>query len=475
MKKAFAFQCKGPHLWCYGRLCFLALSFTAVFRAATVVQGAGLVFTGVNLSGAEFGVGPGTIWPGTYNTNYTYPTAAEVDYFVGKGMNTFRLPFRWERLQQSLNGALDSAELARMNTFVNYATSKGAYVIVDPHNFQRYKPDLNNFQSSAQGLVGSAVPDSAFADFWTRIANTYKTNTHVIFNLMNEPNSVPETQLVTSENAAIAAIRAAGAKNLILVPGNRYTGAWTWNNSDSNGASNASAMLNIVDSGNNFAFDVHQYFDSDGSGSHSTINNNDVNVGVSRLTAFTQWLNANNRRGFLGEFAAANSIIGTGGAQIGDEVLNNTLNYIQANSNVWLGWAWWGGGPWWGSYMFALDPSGNTDQPSMGVLQSHFAVAPKAGDFNRDGIITAADVSAMLKALTNLPSYQATQNLSNLQMQILGDVNGDFQVTNSDIQSLINLVATNALGVPEPTVLCLLIIGLLCLAAASLRLMPLET
>jgi hypothetical protein len=28
--------------------------------------------------------------PGTYNVNYTYPTHGEVDYFVDKGMTTFR-------------------------------------------------------------------------------------------------------------------------------------------------------------------------------------------------------------------------------------------------------------------------------------------------------------------------------------------------------------------------------------------------
>src|SRR5262249_43953722 len=157
--------------------------------------------------------------------------------YVGKGMNTFRMPFRWERLQQSQNAALNTTELSRMNTFVNYATSKGAYVILEPHNFQRYYPDTNNFQSSAQGLVGSSVPDSSFADFWSRVATQYKTNNHVIFNLMNEPNTMPTEQLVTSSNAAIAGIRAAGASNLILVPGNQWTGAWAWvlpNDSDSN-------------------------------------------------------------------------------------------------------------------------------------------------------------------------------------------------------------------------------------------------
>ena len=43
---------------------------------------------GVNLAGAEFG----SRLPGTYGTDYTYPTHAEVDYFASKGMGIIRLP-----------------------------------------------------------------------------------------------------------------------------------------------------------------------------------------------------------------------------------------------------------------------------------------------------------------------------------------------------------------------------------------------
>src|SRR5215510_5544092 len=84
---------------------------------------------------------------------------------------------------------------------------------------------------------------------------------------------------------------------------------------------NAQAMLNIVDPMNNFAFDVHQYLDSDGSGSHTNIVSE--TVGLERLTNFTAWLKQNNRKGFLGEFAVPNAIIGTNASQIGDEALTN--------------------------------------------------------------------------------------------------------------------------------------------------------
>jgi endoglucanase len=349
-----------------------------------------ILYTGTNLAGAEFGQ---TSLPGTYNTHYTYPTNAEVDYFVGKGMNTFRLPFRWERLQQSQNAALNTAELNRLNAFVTYATNKGAHVVLDPHNFARYYPPGGN-QESATNIIGSAaVPNAAFADFWSKVANTYKTNPRVIFNLMNEPNNMPTEQWVSAANSAISAIRSTGATNLVLVPGNGYTGAWTWS-ANWYGTPNAQAMLGITDPGNNFAFDVHQYMDNDGSGTSSTIANNDPTIGAQRLSGFTQWLHANNRRGFLGEFAVAASTVGPGASQIGDETLQNMLNHIAANDDVWLGWTWWAGGPWWGNYMFLLDPSaGGVDKPQMAVLQPYFSPVPEPGSM---ALLTAGGLAAGL-------------------------------------------------------------------------------
>ena len=352
------------------------LTFSCLFFAGLLFAFSSLAdiqYAGVNLSGAEFGVAGGAL-PGTYNSQYTYPTSAEVDYYRGRGMNIIRLPFRWERLQHTNNAAFDSAELNRMNTFVSNATVRGVYVILDPHNFQRYWPDISTFndmQSGSVGVVGDAVvPNSAFSNFWFQVASLYKTNNHVIFGLMNEPNALPETQLVASENAAIAAIRATGATNMIFVPGNRWTGAWTWSQSDGDGAANSVAMLGIVDSGNNYAFEVHQYLDADGSGSNDGIVSADI--GWQRLTNFTAWARTNHVKGFLGEYGVPGDTIG--GSGLGGPALTNMLSYIRTNSDVWLGWTYWGGGPWWGSTpTFPIEPaniSNPTDQPTMTAIRS---------------------------------------------------------------------------------------------------------
>ena len=343
---------------------------------------AAVPLTGVNLAAADFGENE---LPGTYNIHYTYPTAAEVDYYVDKGVNTFRLPFRWERLQRSAGAALDATELARLDAVVDYATAQGAQVLLDPHNYARYYGDV----------IGSGVVSNAdFADFWSRLANQYGDNPRVMFGLVNEPNSMPTEQWLSAANEAIAAIRATGANNTVFVPGNAWSGAHSWNQSWY-GTSNAQVMTGIVDPANNYVIEVHQYLNGNSSGADSGIVSE--TIGQERLVDFTEWARANNLRAFLGEFAVANSTVGDAANQIGDEAINHMLDYVEANNDVWLGWTWWAGGPWWGEYRFTIEPqnlSGDnpTDRPVMNLIEPRLVgISELPGDFNGDGAVNVAD------------------------------------------------------------------------------------
>ena len=378
----------------------------AVLSVAAIVSGplvhdchAQLAGTGVNLAGAEFQVstwGVGNV-PGVYGQDYTYPTSAEVDYYVGKGVNVFRLPFAWERLQPTLNGTLDATELGRINTFVTYATGQGASVILDPHNYARYSSQPNTYSNN---VLGTNVPETAFANLWSQLASEYKNNSRVVFGLMNEPHDLSSTATwVSAANAALSAIRTTGATNLVTVPGNYYTGAWSWTTND-----NAVQMLNIVDPGNNYVYEVHQYLDSDSSGTSTTVVS--PTIGVERLTDFTEWLIANDRKAFLGEFAVANSMIGSDPSQIGDEAINNMLGYMADNSEVWTGFTWWAGGPWWGDYMYTIEPtnlgtSSQADQPSMTLLEPYFAAELEYSSrteqwLNSSAVVPEPSTSALL-------------------------------------------------------------------------------
>jgi endoglucanase len=354
-------------------LCGLVLSgFAFVFSSLADIQ-----YAGVNLSVAEFGQNN---LPGSYGHDYMWPTNGETAYYQSRGMNFIRLPFRWERLQLTNSSALftgtNSINSAPMANFVNYATSHGMYVLLDPHNFMRYYPNpRSNFQGATNGLIGTPSPiySASYADFsnfWYQVAAIYKTNDHVFFGLNNEPNSIQETQLVAALNSGIQGIRNAGATNMIFVPGNNYTAAYTWTSSNGiYGAANSVAMLGIVDPASNYCFEVHQYLDANNSGANDGIVSTDI--GWQRLTNFTAWARSNNFKAFLGEFGAPGNTFGSG--TNGGTALTNMLSYVVTNSDVWLGWTYWGGGPWWGAgATFPVEPAnpGNpTDTTTMSVIK----------------------------------------------------------------------------------------------------------
>ena len=301
---------------------------------------------GVNLAGADFGESQ---LPGVFGKDYAYPNQSEVDYFSGKGMNIFRFPILWERVQRSLYAELDATEMGRVDQFIADTTAKGKIIVLDPHNYARYRNQI---------IGSSAVPAAAFADLWRRLALRYAANDKVVFGLMNEPHNMPTAQWVVAANAAIAAIRSAGANNLILVPGNRWTGAWTWESSDSDGASNATAMLDINDPIDRSWFEVHQYLDTYASGTEDICIS--ATIGSERLKIFTKWLRDHGKKGLLGEFQSGAN------AQC-DQALEDMVGYMENNGDVWRGWTYWAAGPWWGPNN-SLEPTNGVDARQMPIL-----------------------------------------------------------------------------------------------------------
>ncbi len=306
---------------------------------------------GVNLAGGEFG---GSATP-VYGKTYIYPTAQEIDYYKAKGMDVIRLPFKIERVQKTKSGSLDATEIGRIDKVVEYAESKGVTVVLDAHNYGR----------AWGSLIGTGTTTNAeFAGFWGKIATKFKAD-RVMFGLMNEPNVQTAAQWNLSNNAAIKAIRDAGATQKVLVPGTNWTGAHSW----VSGSNDTAIGLKTVDPKNNYAFEVHQYLDSNSSGTSATAVSE--TIGVSRLKAITDWARANNKDLFLGEFGAANNATAL-------KALDNMTKYMDDNANVWVGATYWAGGPWWGEYMYTIEPKdlktlgvNATDRPQMNILEKY--------------------------------------------------------------------------------------------------------
>lgn len=307
---------------------------------------------GVNLSGMEFGSNV----PGSVGADYLVGQEEQITYWTAKGVKIFRLPFLWERIQPTMGGALNGACMAYIDTVVNAAINAGCFIILDMHQYMRYTV------GGAQYIIGETAQATAanYADVWGKLAARYKAQPKVIFELMNEPHDLNLTTLVSTYNAAIAAIRAAGAANMIMLDGTAYTGAQSWVSSG-----NGAAMLNISDSANNYVFDVHQYLDPDGSGINTTCV---VGSGASRMQPFTDWARANGKRGFLGEtdFAA--------NTQCYTEA-NALFTHIKNNADVYLGWTYWSAGFWPADNPLTVQPdniNNPVDKPQVATLVSYF-------------------------------------------------------------------------------------------------------
>lgn len=95
----------------------------------------------------------------------------------------------------------------------------------------------------------------------------------------------------------------------------------------------------------NIAIEMHQYLDSDGSGTSDTCVSS--TIGAERLQDATQWLKSNNKKGFLGE-------MGAGSNDVCIAAVKSALCTLQTGGGVWIGALWWAAGPWWGTVSVSL-------------------------------------------------------------------------------------------------------------------------
>ena len=226
-------------------------------------------------------------------------------------------------------------------------------VIIDVHNYAAYRGSM---------MGTSDVPTSTLGDLWRRIAQRYKDKDTVVFGLMNEPNNLRTETWLEAANIAIAEIRQTGAKNLILVPGNGWSSARSWVDGDY-GTPNGEVMLKVKDPANNFAYEVHQYFNADFTGTSADCQS--IDIGIETLTPLTEWARKHGQRGFLGE-------IGVGAGRTCLDALDRVLRFMAENNDVWIGWTYWAGGAWWPEdYFTNVQPLDGKDRPQMAILQKY--------------------------------------------------------------------------------------------------------
>jgi endoglucanase len=308
-------------------------------------------FPGISLASAEFAEKK---LPGVLGRDYGYPGRWEVEHFYRSGFNVFRVPFRWERLQNAKGRPFSRDDVGKLKDLYNAILKlEDAVILLDLHNYGYYYGEII-------GENGSSMTGKDLGRFWVDLIGLLEARpAKVIIGLMNEPLHDSPYRWRDMAIAAIDEIRTSGWSGLILVSGTSYSGAWTWIRSG-----NAAAWAGAIDGQGNIQFEMHQYLTSSGAG------DSDIAVagsGASRLREASLWLREHGYRACLGEFGASNN-------PTYEKEVADLLTFISRNADVWSGWIYWAAGPMWNrKYRYSLEPSLHdgiaVDRPQMAYLK----------------------------------------------------------------------------------------------------------
>lgn len=372
----------------------IAPNFNLLSRAPSV--NATWEFVGFNLSGLEFSkaIDPVVIPNLSEDDAIIAPQfndLAEVKQLLQKGMNTIRVPISWDFMEW--NGQGSDINLGYYNSYVKplLETLTNAHVntIIDLHAYMRY----STYGKQYSGCFGdSPCPDgklivdpAAYIDIWRKIYNLVKNDpkiniNYIMFDLMNEPVNVPNDSVFTLQTAVIRALRQQGFTGYILMEGNSWTGlhSWTtdgWTGSDGKTYTNATlftkenfAKEHITDL-SKIIINVHQYLDSDFSGTHDVCQTN-LNANNFNLPLFVDYLRQNHLKAIVTEFGGGKD---SSSCRV---AMRQFLDYLKDNSAKnnnndygFVGWTIWGVGHGWGDYNLRVTPTSYQMQVMQDYLQ----------------------------------------------------------------------------------------------------------
>lgn len=325
-------------------------SITSVSQSfsSSVAPYSAMSFRGVNLVGPEWGnplaAVPATQYPGVAGWEYWFPSTDDILYFESQGFNTIRMAVQWERVQPLLNGPLSSSYWNPWKSVANQALSRSMNVVlVVRDNGARY------VSGTLRHLGGGTLTSTHFANLWTKLADEWKHDTRVIFDIMNEPDfdlggSDHGKTWLTASNAAIAAIRATGATNPIWVPGHAYNNSQGFDQAW-DGSKASTILQQITSSASPWYVTTHNYPEDSHGDETSPISS--PTILRTRAQDVVDWCRTYGKQCVFGEFAAAYD------AANAQDALTDFMGFCEENSDVVKGWCYWAAGL---DYRNAADP-----------------------------------------------------------------------------------------------------------------------
>ncbi|KAK2017679.1 cellulase-domain-containing protein [Colletotrichum eremochloae] len=267
----------------------------------------------------------------------------QMNHFIQNDkLNMFRLPIGWQFLvNNQLGGQLNSNNFGRYDQVMQKCLATGAYCMLDIHNFARWNG----------GIIGQGGPtDDQFVSLWTQLAQKYKGNEKVVFELMNEPHDLDIKLWAATCQKVVTAIRQAGAtKQMILLPGTNFNSAEFLVSSGS--AEALAAITNPDGTTDGLIIDIHKYLDEDNSGTHKPCTTDNVES----FRTVAEFLRSKGRKGLVSETGASSDA-----SCFTSFCAQNT--FINQNSDVFIGLVAWAAGSFGTDYVLSLTPkkSGNS-------------------------------------------------------------------------------------------------------------------
>lgn len=139
---------------------------------------------------------------------YACVSKESISYAVlNYGMNVFRLPIL---ISASENGYETNSEYydEYIDDVISWCEDLDIYIIIDWHVTSPGDP--NYWLDSPGGETGLAI------DFWKKMATSYNTKRHVIYEIANEPSNVTWSDVLLYHNSVIQEIRKIDPLNLII-------------------------------------------------------------------------------------------------------------------------------------------------------------------------------------------------------------------------------------------------------------------
>ena len=289
-------------------------------------------YRGVNLAG------------GDYDYAFQLPTLSDGAFYAQYGMNTIRLPFKWEYLQStSTNTQVQDNNPSDPIDFVNNPNAKayaalvnqylaqGMIVILDMHNYMRYG---TNQAIIGNGTAGSPT-QAQYAEAWLAIGTEFQNESHVVFDLMNEPNTMSTQLVLDNYNVVLSTLRNAGINNQVLLEGNGWTGAYSWTDNSYDTASPALSNAEVFvpsaikDTQNNYVINVHQYFDNGYSGTSDS-----CLTTLPDISGLNNYLTQTGLKAIVTELGGGNN----------QGCATDISAFLGSLSSSFVGWTGWAGG-----------------------------------------------------------------------------------------------------------------------------------